>query len=77
MDLIRLVLTLLPPSKSTIARSVAYGGASARLLRILKNAREGKPTKIGVLGGSVSHGHGVHPHQNWIAIFENWWMTVG
>ena len=76
MGLVHLVLTCLPCSKFTIARSVAYGGASARLLRVLKNAREGKPTKIGVLGGSVSHGHGVHPHQNWIALFENWWKTV-
>ena len=77
MDLVLLMLILLPRSKFTIARSVAYGGASARLLRVLNNAREGKPTKIGVLGGSVSHGHGVHPKQNWIAIFENWWKTVG
>lgn len=70
-------MTLLPSSKFTIARSVAYGGASARLLRVLNNAREGKPTKIGVLGGSVSRGHGVTHDQNWIAIFENWWKTVG
>ncbi len=76
MGLGHLVLTFPPSSKFTIARSVAYGGASARLLRVLKNAREGKPTKIGVLGGSVSRGHGVHPHQSWIAIFENWWKTV-
>ena len=70
------LMLLLRSSKYTIARSVAYGGASARLLRVLTNAREGKPTKIGVLGGSVSKGHGIKPEQNWIALFEKWWKTV-
>jgi hypothetical protein len=68
--------TSLPLSKFTIARSVAYGGASARLLRVLKNAGEGKSTKIGVLGGSVSCGHGITPEENWIALFEKWWKTA-
>jgi len=77
IDLSRLALNpLLLSSKYTIARSVAYGGASARLLRVLRNAQEGKPTKIGVLGGSVSKGHGIKPEQNWITLFEEWWTTV-
>ena len=69
-------MLLLRSSKYTIARSVAYGGASARLLRVLKNAREGKSIKIGVLGGSVSRGHGIKPEQNWVAHFEKWWKEV-
>ena len=77
IDLSRLALNpLLLSSKYTIARSVAYGGASARLLRVLRNAQQGKPTKIGVLGGSVSKGHGIKPEQNWITLFEEWWTTV-
>ena len=72
-----LVLTFLPlSSKFTIARSVAYGGPSARLLRVLKSAREGKPIKIGVIGGSVSSGHGVTYDQNWHTIFAKWWKAV-
>jgi len=39
-----------------LARSRSYEGPSARLRRVLHNARSGKPTKIAVLGGSVSAG---------------------
>lgn len=74
--IVTLNLNPLSSSKYTIARSVAYGGASARLLRVLSNARQGKPTKIGILGGSVSKGHGIKAEQNWIVLFESWWKTV-
>ncbi|WWC71821.1 uncharacterized protein I206_105780 [Kwoniella pini CBS 10737] len=36
-------------------------GSGARIRRVLQKAREGGALKIGVLGGSVSACHGVHP----------------
>ncbi|WVR07844.1 hypothetical protein IAU60_004887 [Kwoniella sp. DSM 27419] len=36
-------------------------GTGARMRRVLQKAREGQALKIGILGGSVSACHGVHP----------------
>ena len=33
-----------------IARSIAYEGSAARLRRVMENAAQGRPTRIGVLG---------------------------
>lgn len=59
-----------------LQRSVIYSGPAARLLRVMENARQGRPTKIGVLGGSVTKGHGVTTEQNWVILFRNWWAKV-
>ncbi|KZS87476.1 hypothetical protein SISNIDRAFT_491045 [Sistotremastrum niveocremeum HHB9708] len=60
-----------------IARSRAYEGPNARLRRIIRKAISGQPIKIGVLGGSVSAGHGVFdPKERWHGIYVQWWRDT-
>ncbi|KAF8587434.1 hypothetical protein K439DRAFT_1407534 [Ramaria rubella] len=61
-----------------LARSRVYEGANARFRRVIANALAGKPTKIGVLGGSVTKGHGL-PHnsvENWTVKFLEAWKAL-
>jgi len=38
------------PRSHNLARSIAYEGSAARLRRVMENAAQGRPTRIGVLG---------------------------
>lgn len=49
----------------TLDRSLLYEGSGSRVRRALGKARKGLPLKLGVLGGSVSACHGVHPSPEW------------
>lgn len=53
-----------------------YEGANARFRRVIADAQAGKPTKIGILGGSVSKGHGVRDAENWIAQLREAWKKL-
>lgn len=74
------ISVLIPPcksSKTNIARSLAYAGPSARLRRVLRKAHAGQPIKIGILGGSVSAGHGVFDKsERWHGIYAQWWRDT-
>ncbi|KAF8480602.1 hypothetical protein JB92DRAFT_3040853 [Gautieria morchelliformis] len=59
-----------------LARSRVYEGANARFRRVIANALAGKPTKIGVLGGSVTKGHGVSHTESWTTIFLDSWNKL-
>lgn len=48
-------------SPEGLRRSRLVDGTGARMKRVLQKAREGHRVKVGVLGGSVSACHGVHP----------------
>lgn len=63
-------------SDHNLARSRVYEGANARFRRVIANALAGKPTKIGVLGGSVTKGHGVSHVQNWTTLFLEAWKKL-
>ncbi|KAJ9106092.1 hypothetical protein QFC21_001232 [Naganishia friedmannii] len=43
-----------------IAQSVAYEGSNARVHQLLRKLKSGKPISVGVIGGSVSTGHGLN-----------------
>ncbi|KZT33438.1 hypothetical protein SISSUDRAFT_1054222 [Sistotremastrum suecicum HHB10207 ss-3] len=62
--------------EANLARSRAYEGANARLRRVLRKARSGQPIKIGIIGGSVSMGHGVEYFQNWHKFYHDWWKET-
>jgi len=60
-----------------LARSRLYEGSNARFRRVISNAMAGKPIKIGVLGGSVSRGHGLgQEHFKWLRRFETAWKEL-
>jgi len=44
-----------------------------RLKRIVAKARSGQNIKIGVIGGSVTKGHGVSKTENWTYLYGKWW----
>jgi len=73
-----ILLTALCPSEHNLARSRVYEGANARFHRVIANALAGKPTKIGVLGGSVTKGNGLrHNHlENWTVKFLAAWKVL-
>lgn len=49
-----------------LARSRVYEGSNSRFRRVLRKALSGEPIKIGVLGGSVTKGHGLTNYAyNW------------
>lgn len=54
-------MTSEPPRPNTICRShnlvrsIAYEGSAARLRRVMENAAQGRPTRIGVLGVWIWH----------------------
>lgn len=55
-----------------LARSRVYEGSNSRFRRVLRKALSGKAIKIGVLGGSVTKGHGLTNHaHNWTAKLLN------
>ncbi|QRW05670.1 capsule structure designer protein [Ceratobasidium sp. AG-Ba] len=62
--------------KYNLERSRAYEGPNARLRRVLQKAADGHPINIGVLGGSVTAGHGVLHPEYWTDIFFDWWNTT-
>ncbi|KAF8511952.1 hypothetical protein BU17DRAFT_54299 [Hysterangium stoloniferum] len=60
-----------------LARSRLYEGSNARFRRVISNAMAGKPIKIGVLGGSVSKGHGLtRENFKWLRRFEAAWKEL-
>nr|KAF8609408.1 hypothetical protein BDV93DRAFT_464639 [Ceratobasidium sp. AG-I] len=59
-----------------LERSRAYEGPNTRLRRVLQKAADGQPINIGVLGGSVTAGHGVVHPEYWTDVFFDWWNTT-
>ncbi|KAJ3798564.1 hypothetical protein GGU11DRAFT_723053 [Lentinula aff. detonsa] len=56
-----------------LARSRAYEGPNARLKRVLRKVRSGQKIKIGIIGGSVSKGHGLRDRRhNWSHIYAEY-----
>ncbi|KAJ3805717.1 hypothetical protein F5876DRAFT_69563 [Lentinula aff. lateritia] len=56
-----------------LARSRAYDGPNARLKRVLRKLRSGQKIKIGIIGGSVSAGHGLPDHRlNWSYLYAQY-----
>ncbi|KAJ4470801.1 hypothetical protein J3R30DRAFT_1122654 [Lentinula aciculospora] len=56
-----------------LARSRAYEGPNARLKRVLRKLRSGQKIKIGIIGGSVSKGHGLTDRRlNWSHIYAEY-----
>jgi lysophospholipase L1-like esterase len=53
-----------------------YEGANARFRRVIADALAGKPIKIGILGGSVTKGHGIRDAENWTYLFLNAWKQL-
>ncbi|EIW71857.1 hypothetical protein TREMEDRAFT_38095 [Tremella mesenterica DSM 1558] len=47
--------------KEGLRASRLFEGSGARMRKVLRKARDGEPIKVGILGGSVSACHGVHP----------------
>ncbi|QRV76772.1 GDSL-like lipase/acylhydrolase family protein [Ceratobasidium sp. AG-Ba] len=62
--------------RHNLERSRGYEGTNARLKRVLQKAASGKPINIGVLGGSVTHGHGAAEGQRWTDLFFGWWNAT-
>ena len=52
-----------PAYNETIARSCLSTGNNVRIKRVLQQLREGKPTTIAFLGGSITQGAGAVPSQ--------------
>ena len=42
----------------------------------MAKARTGEKIKIGILGGSVTKGHGVGESQRWATLYGNWWRDT-
>ncbi|KAJ1310849.1 hypothetical protein OPQ81_009367 [Rhizoctonia solani] len=59
--------------RHNLQRSRGFEGTNSRLKRLLRKAASGEPINIGVLGGSVTHGHGVIHPELWTDIFFVWW----
>ncbi|KAJ3876343.1 hypothetical protein F5051DRAFT_411844 [Lentinula edodes] len=56
-----------------LARSRAYEGSNARLKRVIRKLRSGHKIKIGIVGGSVSKGHGLKDRRdNWSYIYAEY-----
>ncbi|KAJ3829210.1 hypothetical protein F5880DRAFT_548975 [Lentinula raphanica] len=56
-----------------LARSRAYEGPNARLKRVLRKLRSGQKIKIGIIGGSVSGGHGLGDSRtNWSYLYAQY-----
>ncbi|KAJ4470799.1 hypothetical protein J3R30DRAFT_3530589 [Lentinula aciculospora] len=56
-----------------LARSRAYEGPNTRLKRVIRKVRSGQKIKIGIIGGSVSKGHGLRAHKfNWSSIYAEY-----
>ncbi|GAW09145.1 capsule structure designer protein [Lentinula edodes] len=56
-----------------LARSRAYEGSNARLKRVIRKLRSGQKIKIGIVGGSVSKGHGLKDRRdNWSYIYAEY-----
>ncbi|ELU43286.1 capsule structure designer protein [Rhizoctonia solani AG-1 IA] len=58
-----------------VAQKITYVknmGPNTRLRRVLQKAADGHPINIGILGGSVTAGHGVLHPEYWTDIFFNW-----
>jgi lysophospholipase L1-like esterase len=62
--------------QSNLARALAFEGANARLKRVIRKARKGEKIKIGILGGSVTAGHGVKEPSRWSSLYGDWWRTT-
>lgn len=64
-------------SEHNLARSRAYEGSNTRFRRAIANALAGRPTKIGVIGGSISKGHGLTTQEdNWAYRFAHAWQAL-
>ncbi|CAE6446514.1 unnamed protein product, partial [Rhizoctonia solani] len=59
--------------RHNLQRSRGFEGTNSRLKRVVRKAASGGPINIGVLGGSVTHGHSVVHPEFWTDIFFAWW----
>ena len=63
-----------------LKRALGYQGAAVRLRRLLHELAE-QPTanvKVGVVGGSISFGHGARKGVNdWFTVFGHWMVSAG
>ncbi|GJJ16093.1 hypothetical protein Clacol_010372 [Clathrus columnatus] len=60
-----------------LAKSRLYEGTNFRFHRVIKQALAGEPVKIGVLGGSVTKGHGLRTQSdNWTNKFLEAWKGL-
>lgn len=55
--------------------TVAYEGSGDRLRRVIAKSLEGKPLNFGIIGGSLSRGHGCHCTTFHRQIFD-WWNAT-
>ncbi|KAJ7069380.1 hypothetical protein C8F01DRAFT_1207108 [Mycena amicta] len=59
-----------------LSRALAFTGANTRFRRVLLKAQSGARVKIGILGGSVTKGHGVSALQQWPSLYGHWWRDT-
>lgn len=65
--------------EANLARAIAFEGANTRLKRVIRKAQRGERIKIGILGGSVTDGHGVFGKDReklWPNLYANWWRKT-
>mmetsp|Transcript_14450 Transcript_14450/g.42117 ORF Transcript_14450/g.42117 Transcript_14450/m.42117 type:complete len:511 (-) Transcript_14450:435-1967(-) len=61
-----------------LLRGYVYEGAAARVRVALSRALHGQPTKIGIIGGSISWGHGASElgRNDWASLLKSWLADV-
>ncbi|BEJ13252.1 hypothetical protein CspHIS471_0304260 [Cutaneotrichosporon sp. HIS471] len=52
-------------SRANLRMTRGYEGSLARLERVIYKILRGEPVKVGIIGGSVTRGHGVQEHERW------------
>ncbi|KAG2431193.1 hypothetical protein HXX76_009721 [Chlamydomonas incerta] len=57
-----------------LARAVSYGGSGTRLRHVVGRLLAGREVRVGVVGGSISWGHGSgnRGETDWFSIFSKW-----
>jgi hypothetical protein len=62
-------------SQDQLSRCLVKRGDPARLQRVLRKARAGKPVTLGLIGGSITHGSGASDRlrTSYAALIGNWW----
>jgi len=63
---------------SVIDKGVVYKGSGYKLKRVIADLLRGEPVHVGVIGGSVSWGHGAsrRGHTDWFSLFVTWLRTT-
>jgi len=61
-----------------LRRGTVYLGSNHRLRAALARALSGKPVRIGVVGGSISYGHGATQkgRTDWVSVFQKYLATA-